>query len=62
LAIYGDFLMATDSRHCVSEAMNVWLLGSRCWQAVRAAWNWELLTPKACGLPLGRLPLLLGSG
>ena len=51
------------SRHCVSEAVNVVsLLGSRCRQAVRAAWNWELLTPKACALPFGRLPLKLGSG
>ena len=47
-------------RHCVSEALP--LLGSRCPHACSAAWYCEVLTPKACALPLGRLPLLFGSG
>jgi hypothetical protein len=38
--------------------------GSRCWQAVWAAWTRELLAPSCCGvsLDLSNAPLLSGSG
>src|SRR6266567_6548894 len=51
------------SSHCTSEAVSAPpLLGYRCWQAVWAAWSWELLTPSSCALVFGTCPLLVGSG
>src|SRR3981081_3377586 len=38
------------------------VFGSRCWQAFRAAWSWELLTPSCWSVSLGIPPLLVGSG
>src|SRR5258707_15205106 len=38
------------------------VFGSRCWQAFRAAWSWELLTPSCGAVSLGIPPLLVGSG
>ncbi|HTA02222.1 MAG TPA: hypothetical protein VK802_17705 [Streptosporangiaceae bacterium] len=38
------------------------LVGYRSWQAVWAAWSWELLTPRCCELAFGTPPLLGGSG
>src|SRR5580700_2471179 len=38
------------------------VFGSRCWQAFRAVWSWELLTLSCCAVSLGTPPLPLGSG
>src|ERR1022692_2740551 len=38
------------------------LSGYRCWQAVWAAWSWELLTPSSCALVFGTCPVPAGSG
>src|SRR5258708_25915307 len=51
------------SSHCMSDAVSdPPLAGYKRWQAVWAAWSWELLTPSACASALGTCPLLAGSG
>jgi hypothetical protein len=51
------------SSHCRSEALSdPPLFGYRGWQALWAACNWELLTPKSCASPFGIAPPLPGSG
>src|SRR5580704_3932641 len=55
------------SSHCpiesfVSTPPDPPLFGYRCWQAVWAAWSWEVLTPSSCALAFGTCPLLGGSG
>src|SRR5690349_17528246 len=47
--------------HC-SRLLLFTVLGSRCWQALWAAWNRELLTLSRCGLVFGSAPLPDGSG
>ena len=61
----GEFRIAV--RSCCDWAWVCWPpFGSRCAQALWAAWNWELLTPSCCrltlGNPLANSLLLSGSG
>ena len=46
-----NFRMPLSS--CGTSAVGNWSsmpAGSRCWQALSAAWYWELLTPSCCAL------------
>jgi hypothetical protein len=48
--------------HCWACCADDVVAGSKCWQALRAAWNRESLTPSSCELVFGIAPLLAGSG
>ena len=54
---------STVSSHCRSETLSgPPLFGYGGWQALWAAWSWELLTPRCCASALGIAPPLSGSG